>query len=116
MKSLIGFPLCIALAAACISCGGKPHAHINDVTIKRGDDPKFRVTLVDGKAPVRQSSPFMDLTPLVIIEPGHHTLTVQKGLSDPPDTKVYNLDIVAAAKATYDLVYENGSPSLVLSK
>ena len=115
MKSLPAAVLLSLLTLLCTSCDSKPSAFVNDMVVNRGE-PKFRITAVDGKAPVRRKSLFVEVQPLVILAPGAHTLTIQRGFSDPPDEKIYTLDLQAVDKVTYALVSKSGAPALVEAK
>jgi hypothetical protein len=104
------------MALACTSCSKKPVAELNDLTTQHSDEPKFRITLVDGVTPERKTNAFVTVPPLVLVSPGHHKITVQRGLSDPPDTKTYELEVDAVAKSTYNLISKDGKPELELAK
>jgi len=67
----------------------RPYCLINDVNVAVSSDSGYRLVAVDGKPVKRQSSHWDTVIPYAILEPGVHTLTLERRIgSDATTTKV----------------------------
>jgi len=104
--------LFITVIALSSSCRNDSSAAINDVSVKVADNPGYSVTAVDGKPPKRRSNALVTVVPYVLLEPGHHVLTIRSDSSADPDEREYTLEADVQKSQSYDLVFRDGTPSL----
>ena len=79
------------LCGCSISADRKPHATINDVTVKAELDSGYRLIAVDGAPVERAQGHVATVVPFAIVKPGHRTLT----LEDKGDPRMEHVTISA---------------------
>ena len=114
----------VLVAALLVSCGcavERPHAVINDMTVRPEFETGYRVVAVDGK-PVERAhgkvpSSISSIAPLAWVEPGTHKLTLQMDNdlkaknSDQPQELTISAKLEAEKK--YRIAKKNGTVALV---
>jgi len=80
MRNAITFLPILIVTLGC-SAGGRAFpadkATINDVAIRSTEDSGYRVVSVDGKPCERAASRYVNVVPLVLVEPGEHELSIE---------------------------------------
>jgi hypothetical protein len=114
----------ILIPLACASCGcavERPHAVINDMTVRPEFETGYRVVAVDGK-PVERAhgkvpSSISSFAPLAWVQPGTHSLTLQMDNdfkaknSDQPQEVTISAKLEADNK--YRIARKDGTVTLV---
>src|ERR1700736_5561424 len=104
----------LATCLICLtSCRDHSAATVNDVSVPTSQSAGYRVVTVDGAPPKRASSSIITVVPYVLLDPGHHSLTVRSDSPDQTNTAEQTLEIDVLRGQRYNLVFRNGHPVLI---
>jgi hypothetical protein len=71
---------------------------INDVNLAQPLDSGFRLVAVDGRPVKRQNSHWIDVIPYAILEPGAHTLTLERRVGSDSATTTVSASLEAGKR------------------
>jgi hypothetical protein len=104
--------LAISGCASTKSGGARNSSIINDVAVKAPLDSGYRVAAVDGKAAKRaEGGHFTTMVPVVIIQPGVHTLSLEP--KEPGELKEVTITALIEGGKRYRLKHENDEVTLI---
>jgi hypothetical protein len=118
MRMLIVFSAILIASAGCAL--ERPHAIVNDVSVRQEIDSGYKLVAVDGKK-VRRArgsgiNSLVDYVPVAWVEPGTHSLTLRRStISNTDDSASKNEVTITAtleANKSYRVAVKDGTVSL----
>ena len=107
-RRIILTSLMVASAGALWSCG-KPHATINDLGRVRA-----RILEIDGRPVERAKGKYVTVVPMVLVEPGLHTLRVRFEPDSVGGTaETLSISTEVNAGKAYEFTVQNGALQLM---